>query len=286
MTLSIVSNSSPLSWGDNPIYQEEDPVIIRGLTLGLLDFSSEVTYAGESPIPAYSALRNMVHGGTDALNGPHPRTLDNGMLKFSSSVPDVDDYITLPTSEFSFPPGCKRILASVALSLPASGYGSLPAARYPMFFGRMNNTSAPNINFGLWGIVSTDGVLTSVQAAALGSVPVSATAKLATLTDGNIHVLSVAVDGESTPGKLLTRVYVDNDLVNSATNSSWDGIVPQPTNLPRIGSYPATLHSPWGGMKLGRPMLVDLTGSNKSAVDMISESVVYAHRYLVSNNVP
>ncbi|MBX4747048.1 hypothetical protein C6952_22725 [Klebsiella pneumoniae] len=150
-----------------------------------------------------------------------------------------------------------------------------------MFFGRMNNTAAANINFAIWGIVSTDGVLTSVQGAALGSVAVSATAQLALLTNGSVHVVSVYADGETTPGTLITRIYVDNILVATATNNAWDGAVPQPTNLPRIGSYPATIHGPWNGMKVGRPMVMNLTGKDTVATDIISQSVELAKQYLV-----
>ncbi|HCF8642515.1 TPA: hypothetical protein NIW08_004983, partial [Klebsiella pneumoniae] len=123
--------------------------------------------------------------------------------------------------------------------------------------------------------------LTSVQGAALGSVAISATAQLALLTNGNIHVVSVYADGETTPGTLITKIYVDNILVATATNNAWDGVVPQPTNLPRIGSYPATIHSPWGGMKVGRPMLVNLTGTTTVATDLIAQAVTLANQYLI-----
>ncbi|PLL01955.1 hypothetical protein CWN39_14390 [Klebsiella pneumoniae] len=203
------------------------------------------------------------------------------MLKFDGTEPNTNDYVLLPTDEFSLPAGCKRALASVALKLPASGYGTPAANRYPLFFGRLNNTAAANINFGIWGIISTAGVLTSVQGALMGSVPVSATAQLATLTDGNVHVVSVYADGETTTGTLVTRIYVDNTLVATATNNAWDGVVPVPTNLPRIGSYPATIHSPWGGQMVGRPMLVNLTGKTTVATDLIAQAVQLANEYLV-----
>lgn len=255
MARFLQSDESPLAGGGN--YFENDPVIIRGQTLGLLDFSNDVCYAGGPPVPAYANLLNLVYGGTNATNGPNARVLETGMLKFDGTEPNTNDYVLLPTDEFSLPANCKRALASVAVKLPASGYGTPAANRYPMFFGRLNNTAAANINFGIWGIISTSGDITSVQGALMGSVPVSATAQLATLTDGNVHVVSVYADGETTAGTLVTRIYVDNILVATATNNAWGGVVPQPTNLPRIGSYPATIHSPWGGMKVGRPMLVN-----------------------------
>lgn len=279
MARFLQSDESPLAGGGN--YFENDLAIIRGATLGLLDFSNDVCYSGGTPIPAYANLMNLVYGGTNATNGPNARTLQSGMLKFDGTEPNINDYVLLPTGEFSLPAGCKRALASVALKLPASGYGAPAANRYPLFFGRLNNTSAANINFGIWGIVSTAGVLTSVQGALMGSVPVSATAQLATLTDGNVHVVSVYADGETTPGTLITRIYVDNILVATATNNAWDGVVPQPTNLPRIGSYPATIHSPWGGMTVGRPMLVNLTGKTTVATDLIAQAVTLAQEYLV-----
>lgn len=281
MAIFLKSDISPASSGENPLYLENDPAIIRGQTLGLLDFSNDICYSGGTPIPSYSNLLNLVYGGTNATNGPTPRVLETGMLKFDGSSTATTDYVLLPTDEFSLPTGCKRALVSVALKLPASGYGTPAATRYPMFFGRMNNTAAANVNFGVWGIVSTDGVLTSVQGAALGSVAVSATAQLELLTDGNIHVVSVYADGETTAGTLVTRIYVDNILVATATNNSWDGVVPQPTNLPRIGSYPATIHGPWGGMKVGRPMLVNLTGKTTVATDLIAQAVSLANEYLV-----
>ncbi|MEB6345110.1 hypothetical protein MXM68_07765 [Klebsiella pneumoniae] len=279
MARFLQSDESPLAGGGN--YFENDEIIIRPATLGLLDFSNDVCYSGGTPIPAYSNLLNLVYGGTNATNGPNARTLETGMLKFDGTEPNINDYVLLPTDEFSLPAGCKRALVSVALKLPASGYGTPAATRYPMFFGRMNNTAAANVNFGVWGIVSTDGVLTSVQGAALGSVAISATAQLALLTNGNIHVVSVYADGETTPGTLITKIYVDNILVATATNNAWDGVVPQPTNLPRIGSYPATIHSPWGGMKVGRPMLVNLTGTTTVATDLIAQAVTLANQYLI-----
>ncbi|HFW7111574.1 TPA: hypothetical protein ACIC98_005382 [Klebsiella pneumoniae] len=279
MARFLQSDESPLAGGGN--YFENDSIIIRGETLGLLDFSNDVCYAGGNPIPAYANMQNLVYGGTNATNGPNTRALETGMLKFDGTEPNVNDYVLLPADEFSLPAGCKRALVSVALKLPASGYGTPAATRYPMFFGRMNNTAAANVNFGVWGIVSTDGVLTSVQGAALGSVAISATAQLALLTNGNVHVVSVYADGETTPGTLITKIYVDNILVATATNNAWDGVVPQPTNLPRIGSYPATIHSPWGGMKVGRPMLVNLTGTTTVATDLISQAVTLANEYLV-----
>ncbi|AYJ92106.1 TPA: hypothetical protein MJA79_01890 [Klebsiella pneumoniae] len=278
MTVFLQSDESPLSGGGN--YFENDEIIKRPYTLGLLDFSHELCYAGQSPVPAYAALNNLVKGGTAANNGPVARVLESGMLKFTGAAPDVSDYVTLPESEFSLPATCKRALVSVALALPATGYGTPAATRYPMFFGRMNNTAAANINFAIWGIVSTDGVLTSVQGAALGSVAVSATAQLATLTDGGTHIVSVYADGETTPGVLTTRIYVDNTLVATAKNSAWDGVVPQPSNQPRIGSYPATIHGPWNGMKVGRPLIMDLTGSSLIAADIISQQVALAAEYL------
>lgn len=281
MATFLKANTSPASSGDNPIYLENDPIIIRGQTLGLLDFSNDVCYSGGTPIPAYANLLNLVYGGTNATNGPNARTLETGMLKFDGTEPNINDYVLLPTEEFSLPAGCKRALASVAVKLPASGYGTPAANRYPLFFGRLNNTAAANINFGIWGIINTSGVLTSVQGALMGSVPVSATAQLATLTDGTVHVVSVYADGETTPGTLITRIYVDNILVATATNNAWGGVVPQPTNLPRIGSYPATIHSPWGGMKVGRPMLVNLTGKTTVATDLIAQAVTLANEYLV-----
>lgn len=281
MATFLKSNDSPASSGDNPIYLENDPIIVRGKTLGLLDFSNEVTYSGGSPIPAAAPLKNLVYGGTNATNGPTPRVLETGMLKFTGAMTDVNDYVLLPTAEFTLPAGCKKALVSVAVILPPNGYGAPAANRYPLFFGRLNNTAAANINFGIWGIVSTAGVLTSVQGAAMGSAPVSATAQLATLTDGNVHVVSVYADGETTAGTLVTRIYVDNTLVATATDNAWSGTVPMPTNLPRIGSYPATTHGPWNNMKVGRPLIVNLTGSTISATDMIAREVQLANQFLV-----
>lgn len=279
MTVVLQSDDSPLQGGGN--YFENDEIIKRPFTLGFLDFSHELCYSGGSPVPAYASLKNLVNGGTAATNGPNARTLETGMLKFTGAATDVNDYVLLPVSEFSLPATCRRALVSVALALPATGYGAPAANRYPLFFGRLNNTAAGNINFGIWGIVSTAGVLTSVQGAALGSVAVSATAQLATLTDGGTHVVSVYADGETTPGVLVTRIYVDNTLVATATNNAWDGVVPQPSNLPRIGSYPATIHGPWNGMKVGRPLIMDLTGSSLIAADIISQQVALAAEYLV-----
>ncbi|WP_371329239.1 hypothetical protein [Klebsiella quasipneumoniae] len=281
MGIFVVSDASPKQSGNNPMYLEKDSIIIRGQTLGLLDFSNDQCYSAGSPVAAYANMKNLVHNGSNATNGPTPRVLEGGMLKFDGTEPSTNDYALLPTDEFSLPAGCKRALVSVALKLPASGYGTPAATRYPMFFGRMNNTAAANINFAIWGIVSTDGVLTSVQGAALGSVAVSATAQLALLTNGSVHVVSVYADGETTPGTLITRIYVDNILVATATNNAWDGVVPQPTNLPRIGSYPATIHGPWNGMKVGRPMVMNLTGKSTVATDVISQSVELAKQYLV-----
>ncbi|MFM8123609.1 hypothetical protein [Klebsiella pneumoniae] len=281
MAIFLKSDSSPVSSGASPVYLENDPAIIRGATLGLLDFSNEICYDSGTPVAAYANFLNLVNGGTNATNGPNARTLETGMLKFDGTEPNTNDYVLLPTDEFSLPAGCKRALASVAVKLPASGYGTPAANRYPLFFGRLNNTAAANINFGIWGIISTAGVLTSVQGALMGSVPVSATAQLATLTDGNVHVVSVYADGETTTGTLVTRIYVDNTLVATATNNAWDGVVPVPTNLPRIGSYPATIHSPWGGQMVGRPMLVNLTGKTTVATDLIAQAVQLANEYLV-----
>lgn len=278
MAQFVQSNESAISGVTEFI--EKDYVIKRGSTLGFLDFSNQFTYSGSSPAPAYASFSNLVYGGTNATNSTVPRIISTGMLMFDGAAPNINDYVLLPTSEFSLPSICKNALVSVAVCLPASGYGVLPANRYPMFFGRLNNTSAANINFGIWGIVSTTGVLTSVQGAALGSVGVSATSALATLTDGNNHVVSVHSDGETTPGTLITRIYVDNTLIATATNVAWDGIVPQPTNLPRIGSYPATIHGPWGGMKVGRTLLMNLTGSGIEATEVIERQVAFTAEYL------
>lgn len=281
MGLFLKSNASPVSSGSNPIFIENDPIIVRGKTLGLLDFSNPLCYAGSSPIPASATFKNLVYGGTNATNGPNPRVLETGMLKFTGAMTDVNDFVLLPTSEFTLPAGCKKALVSVAVVLPPNGYGTPAATRYPMFFCRLNNTAAANINFGIWGIVSTAGVLTSVQGAAMGSAPVSATAQLTTLTDGNVHVVSVCADGETTAGTLVTRIYVDNTLVATATDNAWSGTVPMPTNLPRIGSYPATTHGPWNNMKVGRPLIVNLTGSTISATDMIAREVQLTNQFLV-----
>lgn len=278
MAIFLQSDESPLDGGGN--YFENDPIIMRHATLGLLDFSNDVCYAGGTPIPAYANFLNLVYGGTNATNGPNSRVLETGMLKFDGTAPNTNDYVLLPTTEFTLPTTCKKSLVSVAVVLPASGYGAPAANRYPLFFGRLNNTSAANINFGIWGIISTAGVLTSVQGASMGSAPVSATAQLALLTDGNKHVISVYSDGETTPGTLVTSIYVDNILVATATNSAWT-TVPIPTNLPRIGSYPATTHSPWGGMKVGRPLIMDLTGKTVTITDIIAQEVALTNEYLV-----
>ncbi len=279
MARFLQSDESPLAGGGN--YFENDEIIIRPATLGLLDFSNDVCYSGGTPIPAYSNLLNLVYGGTNATNGPNARTLETGMLKFDGTEPNINDYVLLPTDEFSLPAGCKRALASVAVKLPASGYGTPAANRSVNLFGRLNNTTAANINFAIWALINTSGNLQSVQGAMMGSAAVSASAQLALLTDGNVHVVSVYADGETTAGTLVTRIYVDNILVATATNNAWDGVVPQPTNLPRIGSYPATIHSPWGGMKVGRPMLVNLTGTTTVATDLIAQAVTLANQYLI-----
>ncbi|EMR2301129.1 hypothetical protein WJE03_000978 [Klebsiella pneumoniae] len=163
MGIFVVSDASPKQSGNNPMYLEKDSIIIRSQTLGLLDFSNDQCYSAGSPVAAYANMKNLVHNGSNATNGPAPRVLEGGMLKFDGTEPSTTDYALLPTDEFSLPAGCKRALVSVALKLPASGYGTPAATRYPMFLGRMNNTAAGNINFGVWGIVSTAGVLTSVQ---------------------------------------------------------------------------------------------------------------------------
>ncbi|NWK87051.1 hypothetical protein [Raoultella terrigena] len=281
MAIFLKSDSSPLSSGANPIYLENDPAIIRGETLGLLDFSNEVCYSSGNPVAAYATFLNLVNGGTNATNGPNSHTLETGMLKFTGAAESVNDYVLLPTAEFSLPTGCKRALASVAVKLPASGYGTPAASRSVNLFGRLNNTAAANINFAIWALINTSGNLQSVQGAMMGSVAVSASAQLALLTDGNVHVVSVYADGETTAGTLVTRIYVDNILVATATNNTWDSVVPQPTNLPRIGSYPATIYGPWGNIKIGRPMLVNLTGKTTVATDLITQAVTLANEYLV-----
>ncbi|WP_147733655.1 hypothetical protein [Klebsiella quasipneumoniae] len=279
MARFLQSDESPLAGGGN--YFENDEIIIRPATLGLLDFSNDVCYSGGTPIPAYSNLLNLVYGGTNATNGPNSHTLETGMLKFTGAAESVNDYVLLPTAEFSLPTGCKRALASVAVKLPASGYGTPAANRSVNLFGRLNNTAAANINFAIWALINTSGNLQSVQGAMMGSAAVSASAQLALLTDGNVHVVSVYADGETTAGTLVTRIYVDNILVATATNNAWDSVVPQPTNLPRIGSYPATIYGPWGNIKIGRPMLVNLTGKTTVATDLIAQAVQLANEYLV-----
>lgn len=280
MAIFLKSDSSPVSSGASPVYLENDPAIIRGATLGLLDFSNEICYSG-TPVAAYANFLNLVNGGTNATNGPNSHTLETGMLKFTGAAESVNDYVLLPTAEFSLPTGCKRALASVAVKLPASGYGTPAASRSVNLFGRLNSTAAANINFAIWALINTSGNLQSVQGAMMGSAAVSASAQLALLTDGNVHVVSVYADGETTPGVLVTRIYVDNILVATATNNAWDSVVPQPTNLPRIGSYPATIYGPWGNIKIGRPMLVNLTGKTTVATDLIAQAVTLANAYLV-----
>ncbi|MCS5957741.1 hypothetical protein LNO18_11070 [Klebsiella variicola subsp. variicola] len=127
MAIFLKSDSSPISSGANPVYLENDPAIIRGATLGLLDFSNEICYDSGTPVAAYANLLNLVSGGTNATNGPNSHTLETGMLKFTGAAENTNDYVLLPTAEFSLPTGCKRALASVAVKLPASGYG-IPAA--------------------------------------------------------------------------------------------------------------------------------------------------------------
>ncbi|MRT52085.1 hypothetical protein [Raoultella sp. RIT712] len=279
MAIFLQSNESPLAGAAN--YLENDSAIIRGQTLGLLDFSNDVCYSGGTPIPAYANLLNLVYGGTNATNGPNSHPLENGMMKFAGVAENTNDYVLLPTAEFSLPTGCKRALASVAVKLPASGYGIPAASRSVNLFGRLNSTAAANINFAVWALINTSGNLQSVQGAMMGSAAVSASAQLALLTDGNVHVVSVYADGETTAGTLVTRIYVDNILVATATNNTWDSVVPQPTNLPRIGSYPATIYGPWGNIKIGRPMLVNLTGKTTVATDLIAQAVTLANEYLV-----
>lgn len=279
MARFLQSDESPLAGGGN--YFENDEIIMRPATLGLLDFSNAVCYSGGTPIPAYANLLNLVHGGTNATNGPNSHTLETGMLKFTGAAENTNDYVLLPTAEFSLPTGCKRALASVAVKLPASGYGIPAASRSVNLFGRLNNTASANINFAIWALINTSGSLQSVQGAMMGSAAVSASAQLALLTDGNVHVVSIYADGETTAGTLVTRIYVDNILVATATNNAWDSVVPQPTNLPRIGSYPATIYGPWGNIKIGRPMLVNLTGKTTVATDLIAQSVTLANAYLV-----
>ncbi|MGP6897347.1 hypothetical protein [Klebsiella pneumoniae] len=281
MAIFLKSDSSPISSGANPVYLENDPAIIRGATLGLLDFSNEICYDSGTPVAAYANLLNLVSGGTNATNGPNSHPLETGMLKFTGAAENTNDYVLLPTDEFSLPAGCKRALASVAVKLPASGYGTPAANRSVNLFGRLNSTAAANINFAIWALINTSGNLQSVQGAMMGSAAVSSSAQLALLTDGNVHVVSVYADGETTPGVLVTRIYVDNILVATATNNAWDSVVPQPTNLPRIGSYPATIYGPWGNIKIGRPMLVNLTGKTTVATDLIAQAVTLANAYLV-----
>ncbi|MFH7098830.1 hypothetical protein ACHWI2_40790, partial [Klebsiella pneumoniae] len=70
MGIFVVSDASPKQSGNNPMYLEKDSIIIRSQTLGLLDFSNDQCYSAGSPVAAYANMKNLVHNGSNATNGP------------------------------------------------------------------------------------------------------------------------------------------------------------------------------------------------------------------------
>jgi tape measure domain-containing protein len=76
-------------------------------------------------------------------------------------------------------------------------------------------------------------------------------------------------------------IQLSQGLASGALRGEEFNSVNEQGNLPRIGSYPATIYGPWGGIKIGRPMLVNLTGKTTVVTDLIAQAVTLANEYLV-----
>lgn len=207
--------------------------------LGLYDFTDSYTYGGA--IPAGNLGNNylfnsQIEGAEDAFtqSGYSTTAVSGGAIPFVGS-----QILQLPEA-FRLPSTAKRFAFGVWATVPKTGWPT-GALSFCSLGGCSYATGVQN-QYLIQVRVNTSGEAESIagvldgNTVEFGLANGAEIAALADILDGLPHQFVVELDGESTPGSVHRRLYVDGVLLKTTT-MAWDGVlnVPDSQYFPRLG---------------------------------------------------
>lgn len=206
-------------------FLEKDAAIIRGVTLGLLDFSNSAClpagYSSGNLLANGASLQGLTAGAAAAVVSSHNTPViagfdmgvTNGGLNGASSG---SARIELPDANFALPVdgSVTRALIVLWAKIKKAGYPANQGNNYVLICGDSNGT--PNNKGYLAAILAADGTLSNAYWAIMGA-PVSS-ASLLPLLDGNLH--QYAFEYIKSGNNVTANLYVDKVLKNTKVTAS------------------------------------------------------------------
>jgi hypothetical protein len=204
-----------------PLLQRD--ALIGSRTLGLFDLGSTFVYPGQaSPIPAGTALKNLLRGGEDAVTA--------GALTYAGGgavfTPSTSQLIYLPAA-FQLPADCTRFAFAVWAKLATSGYATGGTGTFTYSLGGYRKQSAGSNQYAFALTTARPGG--TLQSANFGANGTNTVSLGSAALDGAVH----QVIGTSH----VARVYCDGALLAEGVSTTYPGSLVQPevTDLPAIG---------------------------------------------------
>lgn len=256
--LTVKTNSVAVDPNNQLEFLEKDYAIIRGATIGLVDFSHPDTFSGADytgiNIPGGTAVKGLTN---DAVDGAIPLEIPNGfsegILTLSAST-----YVSLPSANFKPPVdgSVDRAVHCFWISVPKTGYPNSTNNNVIV----LGDDSTTSNNYGRlsgqFDMSTDDASLLKLDWIFYGSsISVPSTA-IDALAEG-IHQVAFTfevVDSETA----TVRMYLDNQLVATRT-STYNDIPNQGGSNFVLGDGEAFNEFANDGLKFGRINIADLT---------------------------
>lgn len=219
-------------------FLRRDKIINSGL-LGLYDFTDPYTYGGTIPTTFLGNNYNFnsqVDGADDSFtnSGYASTSVSNGAIPFTGS-----QIVQLPDA-FRLPSTAKRFAFGVWAAIPQTGWPSGSLAFCSL--GGFSNATGVQNQYLIQVRINASGVAESIagvmdgNTVEYGRADAGEIAAISGILDGLPHQFVIELDGESTPGSVYRRLYVDGVMLKQ-TVLSWDGVlnVPDTQHFPRLG---------------------------------------------------
>lgn len=199
-------------------YLEKDPAIVRGVTLGLIDFSNPAClpagYVAGAALPSGTSYPTLTNGGgaaTGAAAAFDAGVTTGGLNGGTTAAPTI----SLPDANFALPIDGSVTHALVVLwaKLKNSGYPQSQGNPYVLIAGDSGITS--NNRGGIKLTLTGAGAVAGVAWDVLGAY--APTTNLNSKIDGSLHQYATEYIKNVSSGIVTINLYVDKTLIGTST---------------------------------------------------------------------
>lgn len=219
--LNIKTNVTVVDTENTMAFLENDFAIVRGVTIGLVDFSNPQTFDGVDyvgvTIPALTKAKSLVFSGGESNGTANTNPLVGGINANNTvNLVGAANRYNFAKADFWFPDDATRVVFIMWANIPSAGYPNSSNS----FLSILGDTNGTSDNYGAilgnFTSSSASAVLTALRLNVFkANISLDAVSRAA-VTD---ELCQIAFDAEKVGSALNWKIYKNGVVIESGTTT-------------------------------------------------------------------